>query len=430
MKIIVWIRNDLRIEDNPALLYAMQTSKEVIALYIWHENIGKRSRSWLKKAISSFQESVHCIVREGDPLEVLQKVLSETKAKALFWNRRYEPENIKIDATVEKSLPGITIKTFAGNVLFEPGTILNRSGKPFQVFTPFWNVVKRLTPDTPQDAVTTHTYRPDPLKYDEEPSLWHYWEPTEKKAKALVREFIQERLSSYEEARNYPARFGTSKLSPYLHFGELSVKWLWAEILRHGGEFYLRELAWREFAIHLLYHYPHMPYKPLDAKFQKFPWICDKTALRAWQEGKTGYPIVDAGMRELKETGWMHNRVRMIVGSFLVKHLLLPWQEGEKWFWELLVDADLANNSMGWQWIAGCGADAAPYFRIFNPVLQGKKFDPEGIYVKRYVPELEAVPIKYIHTPWECKNSYVPPIVDHKIARERALKAFNTLIKR
>ena len=438
--VIVWIRNDLRLEDNPALARAAETGCPVVALYIWSETtlypLGSRSRAWLGRALASFKEQlkeigIELVVRQGEALKVLEQVLDETKAKTVFWNRRYEPDLAKLDSDIQSNLSKVSVKTFHGNILFEPGVVLNRQNKPFQVFTPFYKHLLLLEPEKPVTMPRCTRYtgalRSDTLDLPDEPRLWNYWRPTEQAAHDCLKQFIKERLDSYEQMRDYPALIGTSKLSPYLHFGQISVRWLWYQVQRHGGEGYLREIAWREFAMHLLHHYPDMPKKPLDARFLRFPWKYDEALLKAWQEGKTGYPIVDAGMRELEQTGWMHNRVRMIVASFLVKHLLLSWKEGEAWFWDKLVDADLANNSMGWQWVAGCGADAAPYFRIFNPILQGQKFDPDGIYVKRFVPELEDVDPKYIHTPWLAPRksfTYVAPIVDHTTARDLALKAF------
>ncbi len=259
------------------------------------------------------------------------------------------------------------------------------------------------------------------------PNLEKAWVPGYAAGKKRLKEFIRKHLEMYSEERDFPAKGGNSCLSPYLHFGHLTPRMVWhAAAHLEGGSLFLRQLGWREFAYHLLFHFPRTPSEPLYDKYKTFPWRDDVEALQAWQEGKTGYPIVDAGMRELASTGFMHNRVRMIAGSFLVKDLLIPWQEGARWFWENLVDADLANNTLGWQWVAGCGADAAPFFRIFNPALQGEKFDPEGEYVRKYVPELKGVDNRHIHRPWEI-GAYIKPIVDHKKARERALKAFEKI---
>ena len=267
------------------------------------------------------------------------------------------------------------------------------------------------------------------------------WTPGEKGAQKLLARFLDDSLMRYPEDRNHPAVVGSSRLSPYLHFGEISPRQIWHAVhkhatrhrqpgLLHGADVYLKEIGWREFAHHLLYHFPKTPADPLRPAFEKFPWRKNKEALRRWQKGMTGYPIVDAGMRELWATGWMHNRVRMIVGSFLVKDLLLAWQEGARWFWDTLVDADLANNTLAWQWVAGCGADAAPYYRVFNPTLQGEKFDAEGSYVRKWVPELKNVPAKFIHKPWTLKArpaGYPEPIVDHGAARTHALAAFRQI---
>lgn len=421
--VIVWIRNDLRLHDNPALYHALQTGHSVVCVYIHSEHLGMASKLWLDAALDSFQRDLKANGLElkiyfGKPLEVFEKL----SVQALYWNRRYEPHLAAEDAKIQKKFRNVEIKTFQGNVLFEPGTILSREGRPYQVFTPFWNTISKLDSPRPLSRLN--------VEPQETTCKWHfapYWTPTEREALKRMEDFVNSCLIDYAQARDFPALNGTSKLSPYLHFGQLSIRTLWHACSNRGADAFLRELGFREFAMQLLHHYPKLPHEPLREEFRAFCWSKDKSALQAWQEGKTGYPIVDAGMRELLATGWMHNRVRMIAGSFLVKQLLLPWQEGEQWFWEHLVDADLANNSFNWQWVAGCGADAAPYFRIFNPILQGKKFDPEGHYIRTWIPELKSVPTEHIHTPWLAHSTYPKPIVDLVSARKRALQAFHML---
>jgi deoxyribodipyrimidine photo-lyase len=353
-------------------------------------------------------------------------LIRECGVDSVFWNRRYEPAIRERDAQIEQALlsDGICVETFNSALLFEPEEISNSSGKPFQVFTPFWKACVSAAPDfMPERAPRFQKNKsPSSLALTElalEPTIdWakglrSAWQPGEAGAQKMLRRFINDALDEYPKQRDYPADNGTSRLSPHLHFGEISPRQVWAACARRrsaASQAFLRQMGWREFAYHLLYYYPYTASEPLRAQFTRFPWREDRTMLRAWQRGQTGYPIVDAGMRELWASGWMHNRVRMIAGSFLVKDLLLPWMEGARWFWDTLVDADLANNTLGWQWIAGCGADAAPYFRIFNPATQAKKFDPEGNYLRRWVPQLAT-------------TDYPRPIVNHVWARERALKA-------
>jgi deoxyribodipyrimidine photo-lyase len=391
----------------------------------------------------------------------LGRLVRETGAATILWSRLYEPAVASRDAALEAALRarGLSIETFPGALLLEPREVSNRQGGAFQVFTPFhkshylsWN------PEAPLPAPRTV---PAPRRWPRsealatlglQPSIdWAAgiraaWTPGRAGATAELERFIESGMFAYPDDRDRPDRTGTSRLSPHLHFGEISPREIWWAVagaaaqrgrrgLIAGSESYLRQLAWREFGHHLLHHFPHTSGAPLREAFRGFPWRRSAADLRAWQRGRTGYPIVDAGMRELWATGWMHNRVRMIVASFLVKHLLLPWTVGARWFWDTLVDADLANNTLGWQWAAGCGADAAPFFRIFNPMLQGRKFDPEGAYVRRWVPEVERLPAGWIHAPWEAPpmvldeagvrlgKDYPRPIVDHAEARSRALAA-------
>jgi deoxyribodipyrimidine photo-lyase len=368
---------------------------------------------------------------------------------------------------VEAHLSERNVKTrqFNGSLLFSPTQVETQQGGPYKVFTPFWR--QCLAEPEPGEPLPPPAKLPAPSTWpstlslddlDLEPALnWteglaEAWEPGEAGAGAELERFLDEALHAYATDRDRPDRRGTSRLSPYLHFGEISPRTIWHAVKEHaavregrglvkGAESYLREVGWREFAHHLLHHFPDTVEEPLRPEFSDFPWADDEEALMAWQRGQTGFPIVDAGMRELWATGWMHNRVRMIVGSFLVKDLLIPWQEGARWFWDTLVDADLANNTLGWQWVAGCGADAAPYFRVFNPILQGKKYDPDGAYVSRWVPELAGLPVRWIHEPWnasaeileeagvELGSSYPHPLVDHGEARDRALEAYSLIKK-
>lgn len=443
---IVWLRNDLRLQDNPALYAASKTQKPLIICYIWSEEdqepypLGGAARAWLHDSLLEFNESIgkRLVLRKGRFLDELEKLIKETKARDVFWNRCYEPHLLAKDKEILDVLTksGINVETFCGNVLFEPWELATKSGKPYQVFTPFYKTCQNMDYGECVDAqVTLHHYsqkvQTETLSglqlLTRNPPL-DIWKPGEKGAKEQLERFIKGALANYNEGRDFPGIESTSRLSPHLHFGEISVRQVAKSLRGPGAEWFYRSLIWRDFAVHLLFHFPDTANEPLKKEFNKFPWRRDPEQLLCWQEGATGYPIVDAGMRELAATGWMHNRVRMIVGSFLVKQLLLPWQDGARWFWDKLFDADLANNTLGWQWVAGSGADAAPYFRIFNPVLQGQKFDPEGTYIKHWVPELRDVPKEKLHTPWLYHVSgYVPPIVDLDFGRMRALEAFQEM---
>lgn len=460
--IIFWFRQDLRLEDNPGLWAACREGRPLIAVYIWspeeegHWPYGAASQWWLHHSLEALMASgVQLIIRQGPALSVLQDLIKESGADAVYWNRRYEPWAIKRDANVERSLrkSAIDAQTFNSALLFEPYSIFNKRGKPFQVFTPFWSTCLKQLPLRKSFGLSkitpfTKSLKTLPLaelgllpKIHWDKGIAKQWRPGEVEALKVLRRFLDNDVQSYAVARDFPALDDSvSHLSPYLHFGEISPVTVWSHTEKHPhSECYLRQLGWREFAHHLLVHFPHTTEKPLRVPFENFPWIHDQAVLNKWQKGMTGYPFVDAGMRQLWTTGWMHNRVRMVVGSFLVKHLLLSWVEGEKWFWDTLVDADAANNCMGWQWVAGSGADAAPYFRIFNPITQGEKFDPEGEYVRKWVPELAKLPNTLIHKPWEATylelreadielgRDYPYPIVDHAKARERALKALKSI---
>lgn len=468
---VVWFRRDLRLLNNPALCHAAQYYRTVIPVYIHSpselhiSSEGSASRWWLHHSLAALDRTLQSrgsrlILRSGTVSEQLTRLMAETSASAVFWNRRYEPDTIERDSNVKASLKrqGITAESFNGSLLHEPWDITSQSGKPYQVFTPFWKACLARQPVPSASSDLEHWESPPQWPVSESLAEWNLlpaipwdtgfgrvWNPGESGAHARLQEFMTSGLSGYAQGRDVPASPGTSRLSPHLHFGEISPRQIWAAVQSHRSkhstdiETFLREIGWREFAHHILYHFPKTPESPLRESFQKFPWVQNPQFLRAWQRGKTGYPIVDAGMRELWTTGWMHNRVRMIVGSFLTKHLRISWQEGARWFWDTLVDADLANNTLGWQWIGGCGADAAPYFRVFNPMTQGEKFDPNGEYVRRWVPELAPLPNSVIHQPWTATASqlssaglrlghdYPHPIVDHSQAREQALLAFSKI---
>lgn len=379
------------------------------------------------------------ILRRGPTADTLTRLVAETGAAAVFWNRRYEPAAIARDGVVKSKLrdAGLLAESFNGNLLFEPWTIRNQKGDPFRVFSAFWRACqatavaypsmetpKRLTPPErwPRSLDIADLKLEPPA--DRTAGFQDLWHPGELGARRELKRFLKEKLAAYPVNRDFPGQMGTSRLSPHLHFGEISPRKVWQAVIEltnnHAAacSSYLRQIGWREFAYHLLYHFPASPEQPLRPEFSAFPWQNDSDLFNAWKRGLTGYPLVDAGMRELRQTGWMHNRVRMVVGSFLVKHLLIGWREGAAWFWDSLVDADLANNTLGWQWIAGCGADAAPYFRIFNPSVQLAKYDPDGRYIHRWVPELKP------GFGSKTAAGYPRPIIDHEQARRDALHAY------
>jgi deoxyribodipyrimidine photo-lyase len=470
---IVWFRQDLRLADNPALAAAHADSRPVIPLYILDEApplraLGGASRWWLDKSLAALAADLEAIgsrliLRRGSALTVLRAMALETGAGSVFWNRVYDGAGVERDTAVKAALrdDGLTCESFNAGLLNEPWAVKTGAGGAFKVFTPYWRAARAMVED-PRAAPRPRTLAaPAEWPRSEPLASWRLhptrpdwsggfadWAPGEAGATARLQAFLEGPIGDYAEGRDFPARTACSRLSPHLRLGEIGPRQVWgaAQAAAARGaagegqvEAFLRELGWREFNQQLLFHHPRIISENFSGGLDDFPWRRDPGALADWQRGQTGYPIVDAGLRELWATGWMHNRVRMIVASFLIKHLLIDWREGEAWFWDTLVDADLANNVCNWQWVAGCGADAAPFFRIFNPILQGERFDAEGDYVRRWVPELARLPAKVIHEPWsaeartlaaagvELGKTYPKPIVGHAMARERALNAYKAL---
>jgi deoxyribodipyrimidine photo-lyase len=468
---IVWLRRDLRLDDNPALLAALDAGLATIPVYIhapeeeapWSP--GAASRVWLRRTLLALDADLRArgsrlILRRGASLPVLQALARETGAEAVFWSRLYEPATIRRDAELKRALreAGLRAESLNAALLVEPWSIATGDGQPYRVFTPFWRKAlttldaipaPRPAPATlpaPPDALASESVEalglsPPPQEPDWDRGFWQHWQPGEAGAAELLEAFLDGAARGYKEQRNFPDRIGTSKLSPHLHFGEISPRRIlqrvraqpWPAALQPDIDHFVSELGWREFSHHLLFHFPATAEANLNPRFEAFPWaLLDAGKLAAWQRGRTGVPIVDAGMRELWATGWMHNRVRMIVASFLTKNLRYHWRHGADWFWDTLVDADLPNNTQGWQWTAGTGADAAPYFRIFNPVSQAEKFDAAGRYIRTWVPELARLPDSALFAPWEhpdLLHRLAPdyprqPIVDLKASREAALAAY------
>jgi deoxyribodipyrimidine photo-lyase len=473
---ILWFRQDLRLADNPALAAAIAAGAAIVPVYIFSPDEekpwppGGASRWWLHHSLSRLDEDLRrcgsrlCLRVAADSLAELLALARDCGATRVLWNRRYEPAIMARDQRIKQALrtAGIEAESFNGALLHEPWTVKSQAGGPFQVFSAFWRHCLTLPdPQPPVPApqrVTAPAAWPKAGRLDEFALLprlpWTQgmhaaWTPGSAAAHALLAGFLSESFDDYGALRDRPDLPGTSRLSPYLHFGEIGPREIWHATRRAAQRLgrhstwrtsqFLTELGWREFAHHLLYHYPHTPLTPLRENYARFPWKPSAAALRAWQKGATGYPLVDAGMRQLWQTGWMHNRVRMVAASFLVKDLLQPWTDGAHWFWDTLVDADLASNTLGWQWVAGCGADAAPYFRIFNPTTQATRFDSQGTYVRAWVPELAGLPSEWIHQPWaappqilrDCGvrlgTNYPLPLVDHGKARAAALEALATL---
>ncbi|UJW85943.1 cryptochrome/photolyase family protein [Devosia sp. SL43] len=463
---IAWLRNDLRVSDNPALSAAMRGGEWAVALYIHEAADGVRppgaaARWWLHQSLVVLGKDlaacgVELVVRGGDPSDVIAAVIKEHDAQAVYWNRRYAPGERAVDTAIKAGLRerGVATESFGANLLVEPWDIATQQGKPYSVFTPFWKTLR-------ERPIATPMRRPDAAKALKVGAIddgygtpkWaaklpQHWSIGERAAHKALDDFLEDRLEGYAEGRDFPDRDATSRLSPHLRFGEISARQVWhaAEAVAHADhrkraavDKFLSELAWRDFSYHQLYHRADISGEPMQPKYGGMSWRDAPIDLRAWQRGQTGLPIVDAGMRELWETGYMQNRVRMLVASLLAKNLLIDWRLGEQWFWDCLVDGDVANNPASWQWVAGSGLDAAPYFRIFNPVTQGERFDGSGNYVRRWVPEIAGLPDKWVHQPWMAPKdvladarvvlgkTYPRPIVDLKMSRERALAAAQEL---
>jgi deoxyribodipyrimidine photo-lyase len=475
---LLWFRRDLRLADNPALQALLEEGHTPVPVYI-HDTPdadwppGAASAWWLHHSLGALRRSLRelgsdLLVFYGDPEHILPRLLQQTRATRVAWNACFEPAQRKRDTRIRQSLEqrGCRVSCHNATLLREPRELLKSDGSPYRVFTPFWKNLQRIGPirRTLPAAGKLPAFEANPVSEslaiealgllpaaDWDKAFYAHWQPGEAGARQALEDFCEQRLPDYPARRDLPERPGTSRLSPHLHFGEISPVQLWetvstraAAIVAPGNiaatESYLRQLAWREFSYHMLYHFPATPRESLDERFAAFPWRSHYQAdLQRWQRGQTGIPLVDAGMRELWTTGYLHNRVRMVVASFLTKNLLIPWQEGARWFWDTLVDADLANNTMGWQWCAGCGVDAAPYYRIFNPVLQGEKFDREGRYVRRWVPELAKLGNRHLHRPWSADpavlaeagitlgDNYPEPLVDLQQSRRRALSAWEQI---
>ena len=465
---IYWLRQDLRLTDNPALTKSLE-SNNVLVIYILDDvnskdnKMGGSSRWWLHRSLENLNEKLDNKISfySGNPSDIFSELSSRLNIKKVYWNRCYEPWRIKRDIVLKKLLldKGIKVNSYNSNLLWEPNQILKSDKTPYKVFTPYYRkgCLNHSSPRMPINKPNLENIIKDEKNNNLEDLClldkfkWYskfenLWTPGEDSAYLKFNKFLENGLNGYRNGRNFPEKENVSQLSPHLHFGEISPNQIWYELDEKFNNYpekdinhFKSELGWREFSYYLNFHFPDLNNKNLQTKFDAFPWENDSKLLNAWKKGVTGYPIVDAGMRELWQTGYMHNRVRMIVGSFLVKNLLIDWKKGERWFWDCLIDADLASNSASWQWVAGTGADAAPYFRIFNPILQGSKFDPNGNYTRKFIPELNKVPVKYLFNPWDAPKdllleagvilgvNYPKPIVDIKDSRNKALESFSML---
>jgi deoxyribodipyrimidine photo-lyase len=472
---LVWFRRDLRLADNPALVAAVAESDHIVPVFIhapdeetpWTP--GAASRWWLHHSLHALDADLRArgaalVVRHGPTLAALLQLATETGATRVVWNRLYDPATVARDTQIKAALRerDLDCESYNAGLLHEPWEIRTGQDGPYRVFTPFWRACMQKLDTQPAPVAAPKRLRAPAARFDGVPIdvlglqpriAWDaqfsaHWTPGEAGAHRRLADFCDEWIGRYGESRNRPDQPGSSRLSPHLHFGEVSPRQCLVAArnavvdqpaARASADAFVREIGWREFAYHLLHHYPHTTERPLDARFERFPWAENPALLEAWQRGRTGYPIVDAGMRELWTTGWMHNRVRMIVASLLTKNLRQPWLAGARWFWDTLVDADLAANTLGWQWTAGCGADAAPFFRIFNPVLQAERYDPGRVYLRRWVPELAALPDAWIHRPWQAPahvlaaagvalgQTYPHPVVDFPASRDAALGAYATI---
>lgn len=469
--VLVWFRRDLRLADHPAFAAAARSGRPLLPVFIFCAASAREQgagRWWLHGSLGALDAELkkhgsRLVLRSGDPAATLADLARETEAQALFFNRSWQPDERHSEHHVRITLQKILeVNDFPADCLHEPGSLLSAAGEPLRVFTPFWRTCRQRgeppAPQPPPDRWTPWTgtirseelqaWRLCPTAPDWAGGLRECWQPGESPASRTLQDFTDVGLAGYARQRDRMDLHGTSRLSPHLHFGEIGPRQVWQAVrlslaltpaLEGDSEAFLRQLGWREFSQHLLHFWPELSHREFQPRLGGFPWRRPGSALQRWQRGETGYPLVDAGMRELLKTGWMHNRVRMTAASFLVKHLLIDWREGLRWFADTLVDADQAVNAVNWQWVAGCGADAAPWFRIFNPVLQGQKFDPQGEYVKQWLPELGQLPARFVHAPWKAPQAvlraagvrlgatYPRPIIDHELARDRALTAWRTL---
>lgn len=471
--VLLLFRTDLRLHDNRALHAAAASGKPVIAVYVRDDGLGGiralggARRWWLHHSLESLTadleaKGLRLVLRVGTPVDVVGGLVRETKAELVLWNRRYDPPAAKLDAELKSDLArrGIAHESFDGQLLHEPTLLKTGSGGPFKVYSPFWRAM--IASGEPRDPVavpgrlrafekspksdTLSDWKLLPTHPDWAGGLRETWEPGERGARRRLDAFLKSGIEGYGDGRDIPGRESTSRLSPHLAHGEISPHEIWHATLTRknaagpgDAEKFRKELAWREFSYHLLFHNPDLAEANFNARFDAFPWSGSAKSIDSWKRARTGYPIVDAGMRQLWQTGWIHNRVRMIVASFLIKHLMVDWREGEAWFWDTLVDADPANNAASWQWVAGSGADAAPYFRIFNPILQGEKFDGDGRFVRAFLPEIADLPDRVLHKPWGASkaelskagvklgDTYPVPLVEHDRARQRALDAYQSI---
>ena len=465
MRTLVLFRNDLRVADNPALSFAVKRG-EAVCLFVYDETLyGGAAKWWLHHSLLTLGADLGGLhVRAGSQNDIVAQMVAEHGIDAVVWNRRYEPEGIAQDTELKSQLKeqGIPVESFPGNLLHEPWEIKNKTGGQFKVFSPFWRACLASPEPVPPlnkpelsardfESTQVDALQLLPTSPDWATGFGPEWTPGEAGAYARVERFLEEGLKGYKTGRDRPDQTHVSGLSPHLHFGEITQRQLWHIMTHHvamnsdsqrDADKFLSEVGWREFSHQLLFHHPSLPDQNLNTSFDAYPWVESTEHLQAWQKGQTGYPLVDAGMRELWVTGYMHNRVRMVVASFLIKHLRINWREGAAWFWDCLLDADLANNSASWQWVAGSGADAAPYFRIFNPTTQAQKFDPDGAYIRKWCPEIAALPTKHLHAPFEAPahvlahagvqlgETYPKPIVDHKAARQAALEGYDKVKSR